>query len=120
MWVSVTFAVVALSGAAFMIWVLVALRRENERTACVWIVAVHPRLNIIEALRDHEYGESRGGAEEEFEDRDYCVELLENGIHAKESSGLITLAIHSDTRGSCGRPKPARRASGAHQQRFIG
>lgn len=92
MWVSFTFAAIAFSGAAFMVRYLIALLRESSR--------LHGRGAIAFSTKDRsrspQYFETAfagGNYAERNEHRDYCVALLESKIHAKEASGLITLAI---------------------------
>ena len=101
MWVALTLVAVALIGTEFMIWFLWALLREyRERTRCRVLLIRH-RLKSVQR-------QSRGGGRRR---RGNHVDVLENGVHAKESdSGLFSFNV-SDTIVSGMGERPIRRKS---------
>ena len=114
MWMSIIFAAISFSGLVFMVGFLWALRRENQRSICSGIVASRPKVN------DEEFGESwRRAYPQKCKDGDYYVELLENEIHAKKSSGLIRLAIRPSARDDGWRPESPRRIGIPQKHRFF-
>ncbi|HZW95365.1 MAG TPA: hypothetical protein VFF64_20615 [Candidatus Eremiobacteraceae bacterium] len=94
MFVAVTFAAIALTGTAFMVWFLLALLLDNAPSTCCWIVPIrHEReRECVEALRSSDVDEDYHTC-----GRNYCnsyVELLENEDHAKEhTSALISIDV---------------------------
>jgi hypothetical protein len=100
MLVAITFAAIALTGTAFMVWFLLALLLDSAPSSCCWIVP-------IPCERERECAEARRSS---FVDQDYdtgggkyrssYVELLENEDHAKvPTSDLIII----DDRNASGR-----------------
>jgi len=90
--VSIVFAAIAFTGAAFMARYLLALFRERDRSSGGCIEALRSRRADMSVQYSGSSYLSGSGAEKN-EDRDYCLELMESEIHAKEASCLITLAI---------------------------
>lgn len=92
MWVSITFAAIALVGAGFMTRFLAAVWRDYARESASRVVLRRcesaPKISL--ALNEEYYGRDRAL---ELEDGDCVVEVSESEIHAKNSSGLITIAI---------------------------
>jgi hypothetical protein len=115
-WVSITFAAVALAGAGFMVYFLLALHRESTRPHDCWIIPASS-LNVT-AVADCAEKHAAGEYYEEFKHRDSYVDLLESELYAKESCGLITLAIRSGGGHVDPCPKLPRRF-GAHQRWFF-
>ena len=93
MWVAITFAAIALTGAAFIVWVLVALLRESAPSTCCWIVPIRLELEK-ESMALIGNREDDDGRAMEGKHRDYDVESLENEDHAEKfGSGLIALDV---------------------------
>ncbi|MGB2607000.1 MAG: hypothetical protein WBC78_25580 [Candidatus Sulfotelmatobacter sp.] len=100
MLVAFTFAAIALTGTAFMVWFLLALLLDHAPSTCCWIVPIRRERDreCVEAL-------PRSVVDEDYHTcgREYCnsyVELLENEDHAQEhTSGLISIDV---------RPTPGR------------
>lgn len=105
MLVAVTFAAIALTGTAFMVWFLLALLLDDAPSTCCWIVPI----------RDEQESESAEALRSNFVDEDYHTcgrkycnsyaellgnQVLENEDHAKEhTSSLISIDV---------RPTPGR------------
>lgn len=95
MWASITFA---LAGAGFMSCFLAAVWRDYTRESASRVVLHRcgPAVRVSSALRNpsgrNKQYYDRGRADE-FEDGDCVVAVSESEIHAKNSSGLITVAI---------------------------
>ena len=96
MWLAVTFAAIAVTGTAFMVWFLLGLLHECAPSVCYWVVPSRRRPEKhrhLAVLRGIYAGEDCRAPEGECSD--YYVELLENEVYAKEcASGLIALAVH--------------------------
>lgn len=94
MWVAWIVAAIALTGAAFMLRVLVAFLGEHEPSVCYWVVPVRtePLREVLGMWSGTCLGDSLPPV---CDGGDYCVELLENENYAKEerSSGLIALDV---------------------------
>jgi hypothetical protein len=94
MGVAVTFAAIALTGAAFMGWFLVALLLDSTPSIC-WIVPIRcePENENCETLI-RSYVDDDHAAERELGD---ChVEVLENDNHAEErASSLISIDVRN-------------------------
>jgi hypothetical protein len=92
MWVAVTFAAIALTGAGFMVLFLVALLLDNAPSNC-WIVPIRcePETENYETLirsyvdDDHAALRERGFSH---------PEILENDDHAEDyAPGLIAISV---------------------------
>ena len=112
MWVAVTFAAIAVTGTAFMVWFLLGLLHECAPSVCYWVVPgrrrleKHRHLAVLSGIYAGEDCRAPEGRR-----RDYYVELLENEVYAKEcASSHIALDVH---------PMSARLAWGSiHPRRF--
>jgi hypothetical protein len=94
MGVAVTFAAIALTGASFMVWFLVALLLDSTPSIS-WIVPIRcepERENcetLIRSYVDDDHSAERGRGDSQ-------VEVLENDDHAEEyASGLVTIDARS-------------------------
>ena len=101
MWAAWIVATIALTGAAFMLRVLIAFLGERAPSICYWVVPAR-----TEAVRKVVRAWSDGYVEDDYETAEckcgeYYEELLENGNYAKKefSSGLIALDVRPVSRG---------------------
>jgi hypothetical protein len=100
MLVAVTFAAIALTGTAFMVWFLLALLLDSAPSTCCWIVPIshEAERECVEALRSSFIDEDYHTCGRKYSNS--YVELLENEDHAKEhTSSLISIDV---------RPTPGR------------
>jgi len=95
MWLAFTFAAIALAGSAFMVWFLIGLLRECPPSTWYWTVPAgrgptkYRHLPVLRGIYGDEECRTPNG-----ECSDYCVELSENEVYAKEcASGLIALDV---------------------------
>ena len=120
MWVAVTFAAIAVTGTAFMVWFLLALLRERAPSVCYWVVPGRRRPEKHRhpgALCGIYAGEDCRAPEGKRSD--YYVELLENEVYAKECvSGLIALDIRPVSTHLGWRSIWSRRDQVFHERRF--
>lgn len=116
MWAAIILAAISLGGVAFMLRFLLALHQESTQSTRA-IISVPPQRHSegCEHLGEHHSGE---GADN-FEDPDYYVELLESDIHAKQSSGLVSLTIPPKIGSVDWRPKSPERIDIAPHRRFF-
>jgi hypothetical protein len=101
MWVAVTFAAIGLTGAAFMVWFLLALLCEGALSACYRLAPVRREEAKGSLLKELSciYVDDASHAPE-CKRSEHYVKLLENEGYAKECvSGLTALGV---------RPVPAR------------
>jgi hypothetical protein len=92
MWVAATFAAIALTGTAFMVWFLFGLLRERAPPTWYWIVPIRgeSRMQFQQALSPR-YIDEASPLEHQFSE--HCGEALEED-HAKAcGSGLVALDI---------------------------
>jgi hypothetical protein len=100
MWAAWIVAAIALTGAAFMLRVLVALLGEGAPSVCYWVVPARrePRREVLDARRANyvnaNYVEDDCRASE-CNRGENCVELLEKESYAKEerSSDLVAFDV---------------------------
>jgi hypothetical protein len=94
MWAAWIVAAVALTGAAFMLRVLIAFLGERAPSVCYWVVPVRAEPLREVGAWSAEYVEDDCETAE-CNPGDYCDELLENGNYAKQecSSGLVALDV---------------------------
>ena len=100
MWAAWIVAAIALTGAAFMLRVLVALLGEGAPSVCYWVVPVRTEvLREVVGARGGSYVSSKYVEDDcrvpEHNRGEYCVELLEKENYAKEerSSDLIAFDV---------------------------
>ena len=98
MWTSITFAAIALAAAGFMSRFLAAVWRDYTRGNASRVVLRHrgSAAYVSSALHNCSGGNKQyydRGRAHELGDGDCVVEVSESDIHAKNSSGLITIAI---------------------------
>jgi hypothetical protein len=119
MWVAVTFAAIAVTGTAFMVWFLLGLLHECA-SVCYWVVPArrrrekHRHLAVLRGIYAEEDCRAPEGKRS-----DYYVELLENEVYAKECvSGLIALDIRPVSTHLGWRSIWSRRDQVFHERRF--
>jgi hypothetical protein len=117
MGVAVTFAAIALTGAVFMFWFLVALLLDSTPSIC-WIIPIRcePENENCETLirsyvdEDHSAERRRGDSQ---------VEVLENDDHAEEyAPGLIAIGVRPVSNGLGWQSIRSRGRNAFHQHRL--
>jgi ABC-type anion transport system duplicated permease subunit len=100
MWAAWIVAAIALTGAAFMLRVLVALLGEGAPSVCYWVVPVRTEmLREVVGAWGGNYVSAKYVEDDcqtaQYNCGEYYDELLENGNYAKQecSSGLIALNV---------------------------
>jgi|SRR5271154_4575814 len=88
--VALTFAAIALTGTAFMVWFLLALLLDSAPSTCCWIVPIgcEPGRENCETLKPSYLGDNH--TIERKRGPGYA-ELLENEDHAKEHTADLIL-----------------------------
>jgi hypothetical protein len=119
MWAAWVVAAIALAGAGFMLWFLMALLRECAPSICYWVVPVRRKkerhlgnLSGIYVREDCCATETGGG--------DYRLGLVGNENYANEEccSGLIALDVRPVSEGRGGRSIYSKRGYVFPQHRF--